>query len=99
MTLVPIRDVLAPFVDGLITDAPRRPRYWAEGPFVVSSSRRRMPIFVARDALGHLVEAAVASPDDLLEADLLLVSDMIRAIRKAEGFSPPTPAGQMREAA
>jgi hypothetical protein len=58
-----------------------------------------MPIFVARDALGHLVEAAVASPDDLLEADLLLVSDMIRAIRKAEGFTPPTPAGELREAA
>jgi hypothetical protein len=99
MTLVPIREVLAPIIDAANADAPRRPRYWAEGPFVVSSSRRRMPIYVALDALGHLVRAAIASPDDLLEADLLLVSDMIRAIRKAEGFTPPTPAGQMREAA
>lgn len=88
-----IRTAIAPILATMgIEEAPRRPRYWAEGPFVVSSSKRRMPIYIAREALDHLVEAAVVTHDDLAEADLALVTDMIRAIRTASSFTPPTPA-------
>jgi hypothetical protein len=80
---------------------PRRPRYWAEGRYVVSSSRRRMSIDVAREALGHLTESAIRADDVLVEPDLLLVADMIRAIRDAERFTetPPPAANALRSAA
>lgn len=88
-----IREALAPVLASIgIEDAPRRPRYWAEGPFVVSSSKRRMSVEIARQALDHLVEAAVVTHDELAEADFALVADMIRAIRAANAFTPPTPA-------
>lgn len=93
MTMQHISTAMAPVLSRLgVEDAPRRPRYWAEGPFVVSSSKRRMSVEIARQALDHLVEAAVVTHDDLAEADLALVADMIRAIRTASSFTPPTPA-------
>ncbi len=101
MTLVPIREVLAPVLASLgVEEGVRRPAYWADGPFVVSQTRRRMPIFIARDVLARNIEAVVdESDDDLAERLALGCADLILAIRKAEGFSPPTPAGELREAA
>jgi hypothetical protein len=90
---VHIREALAPVLARMgIEEGTRRPSYWAEGPFVVSSSRRRMPIFIARDVLTRNIEAVVAeSDDDLATRCALGVADLILAIRKAEAFTPPSP--------
>lgn len=78
----------------------RQPRYHAEGRFIVSThtGRRQTPP-VARQALGFLVDSALSvRDDDLAESDILMVGDLIRAIRDAERNDPTPPATMARAA-
>lgn len=72
----------------------RQPRYRAEGRLIVShhTNRRQTPP-VARQALGFLVDSALSVRDpDLAECDMLMIVDLIRAIREAERNDPTPPA-------
>lgn len=97
----PIGEVLAP-VTQLVTAAnePRQPRYVAEGREVVNvhTGRRQSPP-KAREALTFLVESALASTyESLVETDLLVIADLVHAIRQAERADPTPPASMARAA-
>lgn len=64
----------------------------------VHTNRRQTPP-IARQALGFLVDSALSIGDpDLAEADILMVGDLIRAIREAERNDPLPPAAIARAA-
>lgn len=78
----------------------RQPRYVAEGRDIVNvySGRRQTPP-VAREALRHAVESALSNTvEDLVEPDIAIIADMVRAIRQAERNDPLPPASIMRAA-
>lgn len=88
-------------IAGRAGEGEREPRYRAEGRLIVSvHTQRRQSPPVARQALSYLVESALAVVDeDLAESDILMVADLIRAIRQAERNDPTPPAQAMRQAA
>lgn len=78
----------------------REPRYFAEGRDIVNvySGRRQTPP-MARDALKQAVEASLSNTiESLVEPDIAIVGDLIRAIRDAERADPTPPASIMRAA-
>lgn len=79
----------------------REPRFYAEGRFVVTAhSGRRVPVTQAREAAHLELEGVIATrQDELVEADLLRLGDLVRAIRQAERNDPTPPAIAMRSAA
>jgi hypothetical protein len=100
MTVEPFRHVSAP-LDTVMSriiarsgETERQPRYVAQGRLIVSvhTGRRQTPP-VARQALGFLIDSALAVvDDDLAESDIGMVGDLIRAIRQAERNDPLPPA-------
>ena len=82
-----------------VPEAPdRRPRYFAEGPFVVvTSSRRRMNLAAAMEEAQMLLnKAADPTLGSLADAYRDELNDLIGAMREA---SRPTPPAQMARAA
>lgn len=79
---------------------PRQPRFYAEGRMVVTThTGRRVTPPMARDALRFEVEGVLATnQDDLVDADILRIGDLIRAIRAAERQDPTPPASIARAA-
>lgn len=91
--LVPVRDVTRLGIE----EAPRRPRYWAEGFHVVSCLKRRYSLEQARDVLMDRIATAMSEPDDdFMPGHIAAVEDLIRAIRSANAFTPPTPANAVK---
>ena len=81
-------------------ETPRQRRYIAIGREVVNvhSGRRQSPPR-AREALTFLVESVLAtSYESLVETDLLVIGDLVRAIRAAERNDPTPPAAFARAA-
>jgi len=81
-------------------EAGRGPRYRVEGRTIVSvhTGRRQTPVR-AREALWFQVEGVLATNhDDLVETDLAMIADLVRAIRQAER-NDPTPPASMAQAA
>lgn len=78
----------------------RQPRYYAAGRMVVTAhSGRRASPPQAREAAHLELEGVIATrQDDLVEADLLRLGDLVRAIREAERNDPLPPATIMRAA-
>lgn len=73
-----------------------QPTYLAEGGMVVArhSGRQQSPER-AREALGYLIDDALTCRHpDILEADLRMIGDMIRAIREAEAVALGRPVGR-----
>lgn len=86
----------------LVTAAnePRQPRYVAEGREVVNvhTGRRQSPP-KAREALTFLVDSALSTTyESLVETDLLVIADLVHAIRQAERSDPTPPASIARAA-
>lgn len=85
-----------------VPEAPdRRPRYFAEGQFVVVTvTRRRMSVDQAWDEaitiLRRSVDPSIGSLADAYRDEL---SDLIGALREAMGNRPTPPAQAMRRAA
>lgn len=76
------------------------PRFVAEGRDVVAtgSGKRRTPQ-QAREYLQHVMEDALSVRDDVTaEADVIMITDLIRAIREAERNDPTPPAVMARAA-
>lgn len=76
------------------------PRFVAEGREVVAtgSGKRRTPQ-QAREYLQHVMEDALSVRDDVTaEADVIMITDLIRAIREAERNDPLPPANMARAA-
>lgn len=75
-------------------------RYFAQGREVVAagSGKRRTPQ-QARQHLSLIVEDALAVREEVTaEADLIMITDLIRAIREAERNDPLPPASMARAA-
>lgn len=101
LSLRSVGEVLSP-IHQLVTAAnePRQPRYVAEGREVVNvHSRRRQSPPRAREALTHLVESVLSTTyESLVETDLLVIADLVHAIRQAERADPTPPASIARAA-
>lgn len=85
-----------------VPEAPdRRPRYFAEGPFViVTATRRRMTLEAAWEESVRLLGSAVDyQKASLADAYFDELSDLINAMREAKGNQPTPPAQAMRSAA
>jgi hypothetical protein len=99
--LRPIRETLEPVRQlAIAANEPRQPRYVAEGREVVNvhSGRRQSPPN-ARAALTYLVESALSTTyESLVETDLLVIADLVHAIRQAERADPTPPASIARAA-
>jgi len=98
--------VLTPMVDRLsvsvLASAANEvaPRFVAEGRDVVSvgSGKRRSPQ-QARDYLRFVAEDALSVREDIVaEVDIVMLGDLIRAIRDAERGEPTPPAAIARAA-
>lgn len=85
---------------GVPEEPDRRPRYFAEGVFVVvTATRRRMSLAVALDEAQRLLVRSVdPTIGTLAEAYQDELGDLIEAMREAMGNVPP-PAQAMRSAA
>lgn len=84
-----------------VPEAPdRRPRYFAEGPFViVTVSRRRMDLLAAMAEAQRLLERSIdPTIGSLADAYQMELSDLITAMRDALGSIPPSPASIARAA-
>lgn len=97
-----IRDTVVPLARdmGVEPEDTRRPRYVAEGRYIVTvaSGRVQTPP-TARRAAAELLEACLATRDEgLAETDSLALTDLIRAIRQAERNDPTPPAAIARAA-
>jgi len=71
----------------------RGPRYRVEGRTIVSvhTGRRQNPV-LAREALRFQIEGVLATThEELVETDLAMVCDLVRAIREAERNDPLPP--------
>jgi hypothetical protein len=82
-------------------EAGRGPRYRVEGRMIVSvhTGRRQNPV-LAREALRFQIEGVLATNhEELVESDLAMINDLIRAIREAERNDPLPPAQAMAVAA
>lgn len=99
--LRPVGEVLEP-VRQLVTAAnePRQPRYVAEGREIVNVHRgARWSPPRARAELKDLYEAVLATTyESLVETDLLVINDLVHAIRQAERSDPTPPAAIQRAA-
>lgn len=101
MSVHPIRRAMDLIVGPeVVAQAPRRPRYVAEGRNVVTvSSGRVQSPQTARTAAHELLEACFSTRDEgLAETDTLALTDLIRAIRQAERNDPTPPAAIARAA-
>ena len=81
-------------------EAGRGPRYRVEGRMIVSvhTGRRQTPV-LAREALWFQVEGVLATNhDELVDTDLSMIAELIRAIRAAER-NDPTPPASLAQAA
>lgn len=89
----PLETVLSRLIDRA-GEGDRIPRYIADGRMVVSvHTKRRQTPPLARQALGFLVDSALSvHDDDLADSDVLMIGDLIRAIREAERNDPTPPA-------
>lgn len=79
----------------------RQPRYYAEGRMVVTAhTGRRVTPPMAREAAHLELEGILATrQDDLVDADILRLGDLLRAIRQAERNDPLPPAQALSVAA
>ena len=79
----------------------REPRFFADGREIVTThTGRRVNPCQAREALHYEVDGVLATnQDELVEADILRIGDLIKAIRAAERSDPTPPAATMRAAA
>jgi len=81
-------------------EAGRGPRYRVEGRMIVSvhTGRRLTPV-IAREALRFQVEGVLATVhDELVETDLAMICDLVKAIRAAERNDPTPPANTAQAA-
>lgn len=84
-----------------VPEAPdRRPRYFAEGPFViVTATRRRMTLEAAWEESVRLLGSAIDyQKASLADAYFDELSDLISAMREAKGNQNPPPASIARAA-
>lgn len=85
---------------GILEVPDRRPRYFAEGEFVVVTiSRRRMNLTVALAEAQRLLDRSIdPTIGDLAEAYADELGDLISAMREAMGNHPTPPASIARAA-
>lgn len=85
---------------GVPEEPDRRPRYFAEGEFVVVTvSRRRMNLIAAMAEAQRLLERSIdPTIGSLADAYRDELSDLIGAMRDALGSIPPAPAAVARAA-
>lgn len=97
MSLQPVgshlSDALARLMPEGVEVLPRKPRYWAEGQVVVSSTQKRMDVAQAQSLLVTMVQDTLTeSFDELADRMALNVADLVLAIRDALRFGPTGPA-------